>query len=175
MPKNEALLVIDVQRVYMEPEAMVTSDGDDLIPKCRGLVARAHEADVPVIFVQHISDDQPDDPDLIAVHPDLAPTRSEAVIQKHFGSAFFQTSLKSMLTKLNAKTLYICGLATFGCVNATVLCALCKNYDVRIVRNAHGSRSYGDTSATRMIEIFNATWEEAGATLIQAEDVDFSG
>lgn len=174
MSNNEALLVIDVQRVYMEPEPMVTSDGDDLIPKCGGLIERARVAGVPVVFVQHISDDQPDDPTLIAVHPDLAPASSEPIIQKHFGSAFFQTNLESTLKKLNAKTLYVSGLATFGCVNATVMCALCKGYDVRVIRNAHGSTSSGDTTAARMIEIFNGMWTQAGATLVQAEDVVFS-
>lgn len=174
MAKNEALLVIDVQRVYMEPDPMVTSDGDDLIPKCRGLIERARAASVPVVFVQHISEDQPDDPALIAVHPDLAAAKTEPVVQKHFGSAFFQTKLESTLRELNAKTLYISGLATFGCVNATVMCALCKGYDVRVIRNAHGSVSSGDTTAARMIEIFNVMWEEAGATLIQVEGIDFT-
>jgi len=174
MSNNEALLVIDVQRVYLEPEPMVTSDGNDLIPKCRGLIDRARAAGTPVVFVQHISDDQPDDPALIAVHPDLAPANTEPVIQKHFGSAFFQTDLESTLKKLNAKTLYVSGLATFGCVNATIMCALCKDYDVRVIRNAHGSTSSGDTTAVRMIEIFNAMWKKAGATLIQVEGIDFT-
>ena len=174
MPKNEALLVIDVQRVYMEPEPMVTSDGNDLIPKCRGLIERARAAGTPVVFVQHISDDQPDDPALIAVHPDLAPADNEPVIQKHFGSAFFQTNLESTLNELSAKTLYVSGLATFGCVNATVMCALCMGYDVRVIRNAHGSTSSRDTTAARMIEIFDAMWEEAGATLTQVEGIDFT-
>ena len=63
MSEKRALMVIDVQRVYMEPEPMVTSDGDDLIDKCKGLIEKARAARVPVVYVQHLSDDQPDDPE----------------------------------------------------------------------------------------------------------------
>jgi len=157
----------------MEPDPMVTVDGDDLIPKCRGLIDSARQSGVPVVYVQHISESQPDDPELVAIHIDIAPADGDPIIQKHFGSAFFRTELESTLRGLDTKTLYVCGLATFGCVNATVMCALCKDYDVRVVRDAHGSTSFPDTPATEMIETFNATWERTGATLVRAEDVDF--
>lgn len=170
---STVLLVIDVQRVYMEPNPMVTCDGDDLIIKCRGLIERAREAGVPVIFVQHISEDQPNDPALVAVHPDIAPLEGEPTVQKRFGSTFFKTDLEATLAKMNAKTLYVSGLATFGCVNATVMCALCKGYDVHVVLDAHGSTSSLDTTAARMVEIFNEIWRNAGAVLVRAEDVVF--
>ena len=82
MSQKQALLVIDVQRVYMEPEPMVTCDGDDLIAKCSRLIRTARAAGVPVVFVQHLSDDQPDDPVLIGVHPELGRAEGEPIIQK---------------------------------------------------------------------------------------------
>ena len=81
MSETRALMVIDVQRVYMEPNPMVTSDGDDLIDKCRRLIDKARAAGVPVVYVQHLSDDQPDNPELIGVHPELAPEAGEPVVQ----------------------------------------------------------------------------------------------
>ena len=173
MKNGSVLMVIDVQRVYMEPDPMVTSDGDDLVPKCKDLIDRAREAEVPVFFVQHISDNQPDDPALTCVHPALDPADGEPIVQKHFGSAFFKTDLEQQLQRLGAKTLYISGLATFGCVNATVMCALCKGYDARVIENAHGSPEQPQTSAADMIRIFNESWARAGATLVCAEDVVF--
>ena len=174
MSQKQALLVIDVQRIYMEPEPMVTSDGDDLVEKCSGLIQTARASDVPVVFVQHLSDDQPDDPDLIGIHPALGRAEGEPVVQKRFGSAFFETDLEETLTDLDAETLYVCGLATFGCVNATVMCAVCKGYETIVVKDAHGSQSFPDTPAERMIEIFNGTWKRAGATLMKSEDVRFA-
>jgi nicotinamidase-related amidase len=94
-------------------------------------------------------------------------------VQKQFGSAFFRTGLEENLNRLGAKTLYICGLATFGCVNATVLCALCKNYDVRVIRNAHGCSSFPGEPAADTIDAFNSSWKRAGATLVSFGDVGF--
>jgi hypothetical protein len=131
MSETKALMVIDVQCVYMEPEPMVTSDGDNLIDKCNGLIEKARAAGVPVVYVQHMGDDRPDDPELIGVHPELAPRAGEPVIQKRFGSAFFKTDLGETLRDLGAETLYVCGLATFGCVNATVMCRLHRVRDDR--------------------------------------------
>jgi nicotinamidase-related amidase len=173
MTGRTALLVIDVQRIYMEPKPMVTSDGNDLIDKCNGLIGKARVAGVPVVFVQHRSDDQPDDPELIGVHPELAPRAGESVIQKRFGSAFFNTDMEKTLIKLGAKALYVCGLATFGCVNATVMCAVCKGYDTVVVRDAHGAPDYPDSSAAEVIEHFNGAWERAGARLVLAGEVTF--
>jgi len=173
MSEKRALLVIDVQRIYMEPEPMVTSDGNDLIEKCRGLIAKARDAGVPIVYVQHRSDDQPNDPDLVGIHPALGRLAAEPVVEKRFGSAFFKTKLEERLKKLGAKTLYVCGLATFGCVNATVMCAVCKGYDTIVVKDAHGAQASPDSTAAQVIEHFNAAWERAGARLIASRDVSF--
>lgn len=173
MSETRALMVIDVQRVYMEPEPMVTSDGDDLIEKCAGLIDKARSAGVPVVYVQHLSDEQPDDPELIGVHPRLAPRAGEPIVQKRFGSAFFKTDLERALADIGAETLYVCGLATFGCVNATVMCAVCKEYETIVVKDAHGAQSFPDSTAAQVIQHFNAAWERAGARLIRAADVSF--
>jgi len=123
--------------------------------------------------LQHRSDDQPDDPDLIGVHPELAPRAGEPVVQKRFGSAFFKTDLEKALRRIGAKTLYVCGLATFGCVNATVMCAVCEGYDTIVVQDAHGAQDFPDSSAKDVIAHFNAAWERAGAQLMSAKNVTY--
>jgi len=173
MSNGRALLVIDVQRVYMEPEPMVTAAGDDLVPKCRALIARARETGVPVLYVQHVSEDQPDDPVLVGIHPEIAPRSGEPVIRKEFGSAFVKTSLQQHLQELRVQTLYICGLATFGCVHATVMCALCKEYVVNVVEDAHGTTDLPGSTAAEIVVHFNRTWKRAGASLQRAADVTF--
>ena len=59
MDEKRALIVIDVQRAYMEPEPMVTSHGNDLIEKCRGLIDKARSGSVPVVFVHPALAPQP--------------------------------------------------------------------------------------------------------------------
>jgi len=78
---------------------------------------------VTIIFIRHGSEDQPDDPVLVGIHPDLSLMQGGVV--KTFPSAFMQTDLMQVRERLKADDLSVCGLATFGCVNATVMCALC--------------------------------------------------
>jgi nicotinamidase-related amidase len=173
MPNRTALIVIDVQRVYMEPTPMLTADGDDLVPKCRMLLEKARSTSTPILFVQHRSADQPDDPALVGIHPDLGRRPNEILVEKRFGSAFFKTDLENHLARSGADAIVFCGLATFGCVNATVMCALCKGYDVTVAQDAHGSTDFPDTPAKRMVALFNRTWEAAGATLLPSESITF--
>jgi nicotinamidase-related amidase len=171
--RKAALLVIDVQRVYMEPEPDLTCDGDDLVEKCKRLIEKARGADVPIVYIQHRSEDEPDDPALVGIHPDLGRRPTEAIVEKRSGSAFFKTDLEKVLRTFGAKTLYVCGLATFGCVNATVMCALCKGYDTIVVRDAHGTPPLGGSTAAQLVDHFNAAWERAGATLVGEKGVRF--
>lgn len=173
MSDRTALLVIDVQRIYMEPDPMVTIDGDDLIAKCRGLIDRSRGAGVPVIYVRHHDKNHPDDEALVGIHPEIAPLPGEPVVVKTFGSAFLKTDLSSILEDLGAKRLVICGLATFGCVNASVTCAACKEYDVVVASNAHGTVASSGSSPEEIFAYFHDTWERLGATLTPASQIEF--
>ncbi|MDD5264892.1 MAG: isochorismatase family protein [Candidatus Bipolaricaulis sp.] len=174
MKSKSALLVVDVQREYMEPEPFVTCDGDDLVAKCRTLIDAARAASVPVVYVQHLDNVPPADPAAANICPEIAPRAGEPVVQKRSPSAFFRTDLERTLKQLGVKTLYACGLATFGCLNATVMCALCKGYDVTVIHDAHGAQALGETSAAQVIAQFEGAWTAAGARLLSAADVNFA-
>lgn len=173
MKNRTALLVIDVQPAFMEPDPMVTLDGDDLIAKCRGLIDRARRANMPVIYVRHEDDETPSDPFKIGIHPDIAPLAGEPVITKEFGSAFIETDLEDVLKERGIEHLVVCGLATFGCVNQTVVYAKLYGYDVTVVKNAHGTRAFPGWSAEQLIDTFNAAWSKGGIGLINASDLSF--
>ncbi len=172
--RNAALLVIDVQREYMEQEPFLTCDGDDLVAKCRLLIDSARAADVPVVFVRHLDREPPADPSTTEICPEIAPRVGEPVVEKHFASAFMKTELEATLKRLSATHLTVCGLATFGCLNATVVCALCKGYDVAIVRDAHGARPLTDATVEQVIAHFEAAWVDAGARLIRSTEAQFA-
>jgi nicotinamidase-related amidase len=96
-------------------------------------------------------------------------------VQKCFSSAFMKTNLDDLLKSRGIDRLYVSGLATFGCVNQTVLCALCRGYDVTVISDAHGARPI-EGPVTEMIGHFNRTWQPAGAALSTTAAVqrDFS-
>jgi nicotinamidase-related amidase len=170
MAEDSALMVIDVQTAFMEPVPMETVDGPDLLEKCGRLIEAARSAGVPVIHIRHVPPESNGNSEALRFCPEVQPDPEEAVVDKTFSSAFLRTTLDDVLTSRGIRRLYVCGLATFGCVNQTVMCALCREYDVVVVSDGHGARPLGGT-VPELIENFNRTWERAGATLSTAASV----
>jgi nicotinamidase-related amidase len=138
------------------------------------LIDTARRAGVPVVFVRHLDKEPPADPSTAEICPEIAPRVGEPVVEKRFASAFMKTELEETLKRLSATHLTMCGLATFGCLNATIVCALCKGYDVAVVRDAHGAQAMSDATLEQVIAHFEASWVDAGARLIRSTDVRFA-
>ena len=174
MTIDRALIVIDVQPVFMKDPLMLTVGGDDLVEKCRGLIDRARAAELQVIYVQHVDkDDMPEgttEAD-IAFHPDLAPRADEPVIGKIFGSGFMETKLDETLKEKEIQHLFVCGLSAYGCVNLTVLFAKLFGYEVTVIRDAIGAPDYKQWPVTEGIPVFLANWKQAGIGLESAANV----
>ncbi len=56
-------------------------------------------------------------------------------IDKSYASAFYGTSLLSILIKLKVDTLIVAGGTTSGCVRATCVDAISRNFDVAVVED----------------------------------------
>ena len=173
MAEKTALLVIDVQPVFMTPP-MLTVDGDDLVAKCRTLIERARTGGIPVVYVQHVDeDDMPKDvrPEDKAFHADIAPRQGEPIVEKIFGSAFMRTNLRDVLASEGIQHLFVCGLSATGCVHQTVLFAQLFDYDVTVVQDAVGAPEYPNFSAREGIETFSAEWEKVGIHLTRTAEM----
>lgn len=53
------------------------------------------------------------------------------------------------------------------------MCAVCKGYDVVVVKDAHGAQGLPNSPAKDVIEHFNRAWERAGARLMKEKDITF--
>jgi NAD+ synthase len=107
------------------------------------------------------------------VHPSIVPQSGDCGLVKTFGSAFMRTDLEDRLERLGAGSLVVCGLATLGCVNQTLFCAVCKGHEVTVASDAHGTAPSGFFPPAEIIREFNATWEHAGARVVQTARVAF--
>ncbi|MCX6093960.1 MAG: isochorismatase family protein, partial [Candidatus Bipolaricaulota bacterium] len=65
--------------------------------------------------------------------------------------------------------LLIAGLATTGCVNATVCGAVQEGFETWVLIDAHSGGGSLDTLA-----YYNSTWPAVGATGIRSDAVDFA-
>jgi nicotinamidase-related amidase len=104
------------------------------------------------------------------LHPQLRPPAGEPVIHKHHGNAFIDTALDDALAALGVTELVITGLVTQGCVRATCIGGLDRDYRVILVRDGHSNCNKG---AARQIREWNRKLSDLGVTLKAAAALDF--
>ncbi len=176
MTKKTALVVIDVQQAFMDPEPMRTIDGPDLVEKIEGLLKRARAAGMPVLYVEHVGymGERPAEATL-GTHPRIAPQVGEPVIRKLFGDVFVDTPFEKELKRRGIEHLVVCGYATNGCVNAATIHARALGYEVTVVEDAQGTNDgYSGKKAAEIIPLFAAEWRRVGVHLVKARAVDFA-
>jgi len=173
------LLIVDVQNGVMS-EAW---DARRVIGNVSRAVARAREHGVPVVWVQHNSDELPQGSPQWQWVPELVPAEGEALIHKQFNSSFEGTALEGELARLGATHIALAGAATNWCIRATAYGALDRGYDLTLVKDAHTTETIdlggsAKIEASTLIDDLNIamTWlrypGRANGTA-DAEKVDF--
>lgn len=139
MAGSTALLVIDVQ-VAMFDEGYLPHRATETRQVIAGLISRARQASVPVVFVQHEDADyefmQPGRPGF-EIHPDVAPIDGEPIIHKRASDSFAETPLAETLTALGIDNLVVTGLQTEFCIDTTCRSAISRGFDVTLVSDGH--------------------------------------
>ncbi|MER7173501.1 cysteine hydrolase family protein [Streptomyces mesophilus] len=174
---NTVLLVVDVQNGVVGGAYR----RDEVVANIAGLVARAREEEVPVVWVQHSDDGLTKGSDGWQIVPELAPQGAEPLVDKSYGDAFEDTVLENVLARLGAGRLVVVGAETDECIRSTLHGAFTRGYDATLVSDAHTT---GDTSAwdapppEQVIAHTNLYWTNqkapgrtAGA--VGTKDVDF--
>lgn len=67
---------------------------------------------------------------------EIEPSERDLVVDKSYASAFFGTPLISYLIKMGIDSLIIVGGSTSGCVRATAVDAVTRNFNVAVVEDA---------------------------------------
>jgi nicotinamidase-related amidase len=160
--KNQALIVIDVQ-VGVVAEA---HRRDDVVASISQLVDQARRAEVPVVWVQHASDELQPGSEAWAYVPELAPVESEPLIEKRYGDAFEDTGLDDVLQRLQVGRLFVCGAQTDACIRSTLHGALVRGYDTILISDAHTTEdlsAWGAPPPEQVIAHTNLYWSEQRA------------
>jgi nicotinamidase-related amidase/L-amino acid N-acyltransferase YncA len=158
-PARTALIVVDMQRDFLDPLGMVEQEGDDatllraILPRVRRLVDWARDRGLTVVHTREGY--APDLSDMNPVkraryganaagplgrflirgeaghdfHPDMMPGPGEWVIDKPGFGAFFATDLESRLRGAGVETLILCGVTTGCCVSSTLREAVDRGFD----------------------------------------------
>ena len=164
-PTRTALLLIDVQRGLFE-RATPIYHPEEVLANINILVGRAHQAGVPVIYVQHANENTlVRDSNRWQLHPAIQPLEEERILHKRHPNAFEETPLDQELRERNVRQLVITGMLTHGCVRATCIGAHQLGYEVVLVEDGHSNFSQ---RALWLIRYWNRTLHESEIVTLKA-------
>jgi nicotinamidase-related amidase len=176
---NTALLVVDVQNGVVEG----TPKRDDVVANVGSLVEKARREQVPVVWVQHSSDELAKGSDAWRIVPELSPDDAEPLVEKTYGDSFEDTTLESVLSGLGVGRLVVVGAQTDACVRSTLHGAFTRGYDALLVSDAHTTEdqtAWGAPPPDQVIAHTNLYWAYQTAPgrtagTVETKDVDFDG
>jgi maleamate amidohydrolase len=163
--KRPCLLVVDLNYAFTDPASQLHCDTEEAVASVAELLTAARAAGAPVVFTTIEYDEAAarvaaafvaKAPALLNMTPGsrwaaiderIAPEPGEPVLIKLFASAFFGTSLASLLTAEGCDTVIVTGASTSGCVRASVVDALQYGYRVIVPREAVADRAAGPHDA----------------------------
>ncbi|WUH90038.1 cysteine hydrolase [Streptomyces sp. NBC_00433] len=174
---NTALLVIDVQNGVMDQ----SHDRDAVVANIATLVDKARGGGVPVVWVQHNSDELVTGTDSWKYVPELVRAEAEALVQKAYGDSFEATDLESVLAGHGVGRVVVAGAQTDACIRSTLHGAFTRGYDVTLVEDAHTTEDltpYGAPPPAQVISHTNLYWRFQGAPgrkagTVSTDAVDF--
>jgi len=155
---HAALIVIDVQNDFCDPEGSSALNGSDtspcveMVPRLLRFIDAARAADVPVIFVRAIHNDWTTSPARKAQRDEnhqkaltcwegtwgaeyylVQPLPGECQVIKHRFSAFIGTDLDLILRSQGIRAIIMTGVATSGCVESTARDGFMMDYNLVFV------------------------------------------
>jgi len=155
--EKAALLVIDMQRYFLDPESPTfICGGLAILPRVKQLIEAFRKAKRPVIYTRHVHHPERLDAGIMEwwwegmclegspeseVHDDLAPQPSEKVVTKHRYSSFYNTDLETVLRVLKIEDLVISGIMTNMCCESTARDAYFRDYRVFFLADGTGTVS----------------------------------
>jgi nicotinamidase-related amidase len=176
---NTALLVVDVQNGVVGG----THERDAVVANVGSLVEKARQEDVPVVWVQHSSEQLAEGSDEWRIVPELSPDDAEPLVPKTYADSFEGTTLESVLSDLGVGRLVVVGAQTDECVRSTLHGALVRGYDATLVSDAHTTEdlsAWGAPTPELVIAHTNLYWGNHTAPgrtagTVETKDVDFGG
>ncbi|MCJ7508862.1 MAG: isochorismatase family protein [candidate division Zixibacteria bacterium] len=153
--KSSALLVIDMQRFFLNPKSPTfTCGGLAILPNIKSLIQIFRKKKLPVIYTAHVHKSSQMDGGIMSwwwegiliegtpqaqVHPSIAPLTKEKIVYKHRYSAFYNTDLETTLRCLKITDLVVSGIMSNLCVESTVRDAYFRDYRVHFLLDATGT------------------------------------
>lgn len=142
--EKTALILIDIQNIYFTEGPMMLYEPLAAAEKAGRILEWFRERDLPVIHVKHVFKEHESKQSmqyLNEIHDLVKPLTSEKVIEKHYPSAFLNTSLQECLKEMQIKDLVVVGMMSHMCVDTTVRACQDYGYQVTVIEDACTTKS----------------------------------
>lgn len=153
----KALLVIDVQNGVVAD----AYERDAVVETIATLVDRAREESIPIVWIQHASEQLVKDSDAWQLVPELSRNEDEALVHKRFADSFEDTDLEEVLAERAVGGVVVAGAQTDECIRSTIHGAFVRGYDVTLVSDAHTTEDlteWGAPTPDKVIAHTNLYW-----------------
>ncbi|MEU9347513.1 isochorismatase family protein [Streptomyces sp. NPDC048278] len=154
---NTALLIVDVQNGVVDS----SHNRDEVIANINTLLAKARSEAVPVVWIQHSSDELKPDSAPWQYVPELVREAAEPLLHKRYGDSFEDTELESVLAEHGVGHVLVTGAQTDACIRSTLHGAMVRGYDATLVSDAHTTEdltAYGAPAPEQVISHTNLYW-----------------
>lgn len=191
MEMSTALIVIDAQNIYTNPDSeLYCKDADKTLANINMLVRHFTDKGFQIIFVRHIH--KADGSDLgrmfdylneevkefnfvegseeVEYAEDLIRPKNSIEIVKNRYSAFAGTQLDSKLKELRITRVVICGFMTNFCCESTAREAHDRDYFVDFIIDATGTPGTENLSQTKIRNIVGELLEEGIARIMPTNE-----
>jgi ureidoacrylate peracid hydrolase len=145
-PHRTALVVVDMQRLFLAPDApWEVPAGRALLPTLLPAIAAARECGMRLVWTQNILPPElADQPTLFDVYPPFDPQPDDIIIHKRRHSAFYDTDLEARLRDAGIRTVAIAGVSTEQCCQATLRDAHYRGLETIVLSDATAAMEYPD-------------------------------
>jgi nicotinamidase-related amidase len=181
MASRTALAVIDMLNTYEHEDAeLLTESVAHAVPPMSELIARAIDAEVPVIYINDNYGDWNTSQEELArramegaradlVEPILPPDEADFVIKARH-TIFYMTPLEYLLGQREIERLVLTGQVTEQCILYSALDAYVRHYEVAVPSD--GVAHIHETLADAALEMME---RNMGAQIVRCDDVRWEG
>ncbi len=166
------LLVVDIQTVIMEEHPYNEVNFLEGVMK---MIAYARAKGMEVIYVRH-NDGPGSNMEYGSrewqIYNEITPLETDKIFEKRYNSAFRQTGLKEYLDSKDINKIYLVGLQTEYCIDATCKSAFEQEYEVIIPEGTNSTVDNQFMTGKQVYEYFNfALWNNRFAKVIPLEEI----
>ena len=151
VPKRPALIVVDMQRYFLEEGAPAYLAADRMFPRVQALVEAFSRSGHPIFITRYSSAKtdgpverwwgvrlEPDD-EWAELDPRISYPDSAAILDKSLYGTFSSTDIHTRLSEAGCDSVVICGVMTHLCCETTAREAFHHGYDVYFVADANAT------------------------------------